>query len=128
MTPARGVVPVTMVQPHITYRHMPHSAVLDGKILELSGKLQDLHPRITSIHVVVDEIDRNKEQGRQFEVHLDVKAPSAEFVATHQHHEDPYVAVREAFDAVLRQVTKTIERQRGEVKRHTDGRGDDARP
>ena len=117
-----------MVEPHITYRHMPHSAVLDDKIVELSGKLQHLQPRITSIHVTVDELNRNQEQGRVFEVRLDVKAPNAELVANHQRHEDPYVAMRDAFDAVERQITKTLDRQRGEVKRHPDERGDDARP
>jgi ribosome-associated translation inhibitor RaiA len=117
-----------MVQPHITYRHMPHSAVLDDKIVELSNKLQELHPRITSIHVIVDEIDRNKEQGRLFEVRLDVKAPKAEIVANHQRHEDPYVAMRDAFDAVMRQINETLDRQRGEIKSKTDERGDNARP
>src|SRR5881394_2088774 len=102
MTRGRGVVPV-MVQPHITYLHMAHSTVLDDKIVELSARLQQLHPRITSIHVVVDELDRRKEQGRLFEVRVDVKAPRAEIVANHQRHEDPYGAMRDAFDAVIRQ-------------------------
>ena len=113
-----------MVEPHITYRHMPHSPALDERILELSGKLQDLHPRITSIHVIVDGIDRHKEQGRLFEVRLDVKAPHAEIVANHQRHEDPYVAMRDAFDVVIRQINQTLDRQRGDVKRHAAGRGD----
>jgi ribosome-associated translation inhibitor RaiA len=117
-----------MVQPHITYRHMPHSAVLDERITELSEKLQGLHPRITSIHVVVDELDRHKEQGRLFEVRVDVKAPRAEIVASHQRHEDPYGAMRDAFDAVIRQLTETVDRQRGEVKNHPNGRGDEAQP
>jgi len=117
-----------MVQPHITYRHMPHSPVLDQKIGELSAKLQGLHPRITSLHVVVDELDRHKEQGRLFEVRIDVKAPHAEIVANHQRHEDPYAAMRDAFDVVIRQLTETVDRQRGDVKHHRAGRADDATP
>ena len=112
-----------MVQPHITYRHMPHSAVLDERIGTLSAKLEALHPRITSIHVTVDELDRHKEQGRVFEVRVDVKAPHAEVVASHQRHVDPYAAMRDAFDAVIRQLTGTVDRQRGEVKHHRDDRG-----
>ncbi len=117
-----------MVQPHITYLHMPHSAVLDERMAELSKRLQELHPRITSIHVVIDELDKHKEQGRLFEVRLDVKAPRTEIVANHQRHEDPYVAMRDAFDAVIRQLTETVDRQRGEVKKHADDRGDSAAP
>jgi ribosome-associated translation inhibitor RaiA len=76
----------------------------------------------------VDELNRHHEQGRIFEVRLDVKAPHAEIVANHQRHEDAYVAMRDAFDAVIRQVNETIERQRGDVKRHRDERGDNATP
>jgi ribosome-associated translation inhibitor RaiA len=117
-----------MVQPHITYRQMPHSAAMDARIAELSAKLQEIHPRITSIHVVVDERDKHKEQGNLFEVRLDVKAPHAEIVASHQRHEDPYVAMRDAFDVVIRQLTETVDRQRGEVKNHRDERGDNLSP
>jgi ribosomal subunit interface protein len=112
----------------ITYRHMPHSAVLDEQIREHAARLEEVHPRITSCHVVVDELDRNKEQGRLFEVRVDVKAPRAEVVANHQNHEDPYVAMRDAFDAVFRQVTELVDRQRGEVKTHNEDRGDNATP
>ena len=107
---------------------MPHSPALDEKIGGLSAKLQELHPRITSIHVIVDELDRHKEQGRLFEVRIDVKAPHAEIVANHQRHEDAYVAMRDAFDVVIRQLTETRDRQRGEVKRHAQDRGDNATP
>jgi ribosome-associated translation inhibitor RaiA len=116
-----------MVQPHITYlSRMPHSAALDAKIGELSVRLQDLHPRITSIHVYVDEVDKHKEQGRLFEVRVDVKAPRVVIVANHQRHEDPYVATRDAFDVALRQLTETLDRQRGDVKHHANGRDDEA--
>ena len=116
------------MQPHITYRHMPHSPVMDERIRELTDKLLQIHPRITSCHVIVDELDRHKEQGRIFEVRLDVKAPRAEIVANHQRHEDPYVAMRDAFDAVIRQLTETVDKQRGEIKAHREERGDNSRP
>jgi len=113
-----------MVQPHITYLHMPHSGVLDRKIAGFTARLEALHPRITRVDVVVDEIDRHKEQGRLFEVRVDVKAPRVEIVASHQRNEDPYVAMREAFDVIIRQLAGIMERQRGEVKRHAhDGPG-----
>ena len=101
---------------------------MDRKIQGLASRLLGLHPRITSCHVIVDELDRNKEQGRLFEVRVDVKAPRAEIVANHQRHEDPYVAMRDAFDAVIRQLTETVDRQRGQVKRKPDERGEKAAP
>jgi ribosomal subunit interface protein len=108
----------------ITYRHMPHSPAMDDRIHAHMAKLEALHPRITTCHVVVDEVDRHKEQGRLFEIHIDVKAPQAEIVATRQRHEDAYVALDDAFDAATRQIQDTLDRQRGDVKNHPAGRED----
>jgi len=112
----------------ITYRHMPHSPAMDARIRAHIAKLGDLHPRITTCHVIVDEVDRHKEQGRLFEIHIDVKAPHAEIVATRQRHEDPYVALDDAFDVALRQIQDTLDRQRGDVKLHANGRADEGTP
>jgi len=106
----------------ITYRHMPHSAAMDQRIQAHMGKLAELHPRITTCHVVVDEVDR------LFEIHIDVKAPRVEIAATRQRHEDPYVALDDAFDVMTRRIQDTLERQRGDVKHHEDERGDNAAP
>lgn len=112
----------------ITYRHLQHSPAMDARINEMMARLEALNPRITSCHVIVDEVDKHKEKGRLFEVRIDVKAPHAELVASHQRHEDPYVALNDAYDVVVRQLTETVDRQRGEVKRHQDERGDNAIP
>lgn len=117
-----------MIEPHITYRGMEHSAVLDARIRELTGKLENFHPRITSLHVVVDELDRNKQKGNLFNVRLDVHVPGSAIVATRQEHEDPYVALNNAFDVATRQLEDHIRKVRGQVKRHTPERGDSAQP
>ena len=107
---------------------MEHSPAMDSRIVELAGKLDTLNPRITSCHVIVDQVDRHKTKGNQFEVHIVLHVPGrGEIVATRTSHEDPYLAVNEAFDSVTREVEKDLELQRGEVKRHTDGREDSAR-
>jgi ribosomal subunit interface protein len=110
-----------MTNPQITYRGMPHSPAMDTRINELVAKLDDLHPRITRCHVVVDETDRHKSKGNLFEVHVDLHIPGSEIVATQQAHPDAYVAIGEAFDVVTRQLEDTIRRQRGDVKRHQRG-------
>lgn len=117
-----------MQKPQITYRGMPPSPAMDARILELAGKLEDLHPKITSCRVVVNEADKHKSKGNQFEVRLDVHVPGREIVATNQRHEDAYAAVTAAFDVVVRQLEEGLEIQRGEVKRHRDERGDNTQP
>lgn len=116
------------MQPQITYRGMQHSPAMDQRILELASKLEEFHPKITSCHVIVDELDRKKRNGNRFNVRVDVHVPGHEIVATKQDHEDCYVAIGDAFDAVLRQLDENIRKLRGEVKRHTDERGDNAQP
>lgn len=119
----------TMQEPQITYRHMEHSPAMDARIAELVGKLTTLNPKITSCHVIVDQVDRHKTKGNQFEVHVVLHVPGrGEVVATRRSHEDPYLALNEAFDTVTRELEKEIELLRGDVKRHTDQRGDNARP
>jgi ribosomal subunit interface protein len=99
---------------------MEHSPALDARIRELCGKLENFHPKITSCHVVLDEIDRHKAKGNLFEVRLDIHVPGREIVASKQQHQDAYAAVTEAFHVMERQLEEDIRKQRGEVKRHAD--------
>jgi ribosome-associated translation inhibitor RaiA len=117
-----------MQEPQITYRGMQHSPAMDARIRELAARLDDIQPKITRCHVVVDEIDRHKNKGNLFEVRIDIHVPGREIVATHQRDEDAYVAIGAAFDAVLRQLEEDIHIQRGEVKRHREERGDNQTP
>lgn len=101
-----------MATPQITYRGMPHSPAMDARIVELAAKLEDLHPKITRCHVVVDETDRHKSKGNLFEVRVDLHVPGSEIVATHQANRDAYVAITEAFEVVTRQLEDNVRRQR----------------
>lgn len=103
---------------------MQHSPAMNEHIRELAAKLEDIQPKITRCHVVIDETDRHKNKSNLFEVRVDIHVPGKEIVATHQHHEDAYVAIGAAFDAVLRQLEDQIHIQRGEVKRHREQRGE----
>jgi len=49
-------------------------------------------------------------------VHIDARTPGKEFVARHDHHEDVYVALREAFEAMRRQLKDAAKLARGELK------------
>ena len=117
-----------MQEPQITYRGMPHSPAMDERIRELAQKLEEFHPKITHCHVVVNEPDKHKRHGNQFEVRVDLHVPGREIVATHQKNEDAYVAIHAAFDVLYRQLEEDIRMKRGEVKRHREERGDNSTP
>jgi cold shock CspA family protein len=68
--------------------------------------------------VTVEELRKHHHQGRQFRVRIDLRVPGKELVANRDHHEDVYVALRDAFDAVKRQLEDVAREMRGDVKAH----------
>lgn len=102
----------------VTYRDMRKSEALDERIREKAAKLEEFHPRLTSCRVVVEERHRHKHQGRQFTVTVDLRVPGHEIVVNRDHHEDVFVAVRDAFDAAGRKLEDLAREQRGDVKSH----------
>ena len=102
----------------ITFRNIPRSDAVETRIRDKAAKLDEFHPRIMSCHVVVEESDRHQHQGRQFTVRLDIRVPGHEVVIDRDHHEDIYVALRDAFNAAGRKLEEVARTQRGDVKAH----------
>jgi ribosomal subunit interface protein len=101
----------------IVMQNVPRSEALEARIRDFFARLEQFHPRITSCRVAVDEIDRHRQQGRQFRVKVEVRAPGREPVAsTLNHHEDVYVALHDAFDAVRRQLEDAAREVRVDIK------------
>ena len=88
----------------ITLRNIARSESVELAIRKRVDKLDRYHPNIVSCRVVVEIRSRHKHQGKEFVVRLDIKVPGGEIVVTHDHHEDLYVALHEAFDAAQRQL------------------------
>jgi ribosomal subunit interface protein len=97
---------------------MSSSPAMDARILELAAKLDEFHPKITSCHVVVEEIDKHKHKGNLFDVRIDLHVPGREIVATRQQNEDAYAAITAAFDVMYRQLETDLEKKRRQVKHH----------
>ncbi len=102
----------------ITVRHMPASDALEARIRDQAAKLEEFHPQLISCRVTVEEKDKHQHQGRQFQVRIDAHVPGREIVANRDHHEDVYVALRDAFAAVTRQLEEDVRVRRGDVKLH----------
>lgn len=99
----------------VTFQNIARSDALEARIREDVAKLEHLQPRLTSCRVVVEETQKHRQQGREFSVRIEARAPGHEdLVVTQQHHEDVYVALRDAFDALRRQLeARRQERERG---------------
>ncbi len=102
----------------IVYHDMERSDALDARIRDKIGKLERLYPNITSCRVTVDSNDRHRSRGKHYCVRFDVRVPHHEIAVNHEHDEDVYVALRDAFNAASRKLEDIVRLQRREVKAH----------
>jgi ribosomal subunit interface protein len=100
----------------ITLRGIGQSDALEAAIREKAAKLDQFHPRIMSCAVVVEVPGRHQHKGKEFVVHIDLKIPGEEIAVNRHHHEDIYVALRDAFDAARRQLEEAARRQHDGMK------------
>lgn len=106
----------------ITLRNIASSPALTEKIRDRVAKLEALGRPIVSCTVTVDARHRHSQQGREFTVRLDLRVPGREIAVTRDHHEDVYVALREAFDVAVRETDEQTDVVRGYVKTHAKAR------
>lgn len=107
----------------IIFRNMVSSAAVEAAVRERADKLDQFYEHIMSCRAVIELHHRHHHQGNLYHVRVDLKVPDAEIVASrepaeHHAHEDVYVAIHDAFDAVRRQLEDYVRRRRGVVKMH----------
>lgn len=98
---------------------MPASEALEKNIHDRIRKLEKVCDHITSCNVVVEEAHHHKHQGKLFHVRINLHVPDKELIVSRekhdkQEHEDPYVAVRDAFNAMQRQVEDYSKKHKGD--------------
>jgi ribosome-associated translation inhibitor RaiA/cold shock CspA family protein len=107
----------------ISLRHMDTSPALEARVRTMAEDLERFSPQIIHCHVVIEAPHQHHRQGKLYTVHVRVTVPDREITAhrtpTDDHaHEDPYVALRDAFRAVQRQLQDYERQRRGDVKTH----------
>jgi cold shock CspA family protein/ribosome-associated translation inhibitor RaiA len=107
----------------VSFRHMEPSEALEARVRELAHHLDHLSSRIMRCHVTIEAPHRHQHQGKLYEVHIDLTVPGGEVVVSRKHHdqhshEDPYVALRDAFRAAERQLENFEREHRRDVKHH----------
>ena len=107
----------------VVFRNMEPSAAVETKIHERAEQLERIYSPIMSCRVAVEAHHKHHHQGNLYHVRVDLKVPNSEIVASrdpgeHHAHEDVFVAVRDAFDAVRRRLEDYARHRRGDVKVH----------
>lgn len=106
----------------IVFNSLKHSEAIEDNIHKHAEKLGKYFDRILSCKVSI-ETHHHHHKGKIYHIGVDLKVPGAELVANrdlpeNHAHEDVYVAIRDAFLAMTRQLKKYVDKQRGEVKHH----------
>jgi len=108
----------------ITFRHMDPSPALEARIRELAAQLERFSAHIMRCHVVLEPLSHHQHHGSLYDFRIDITLPDKEIAIRHTHsadhaHEDPYVALRDAFWAARRQLEDYERIRRRDVKAHT---------
>lgn len=109
----------------ITIRDIEQSEALEKHIRDKAKKLDEFFNHIMSCRVVVEVPHKHHQQGKQFNVRIDIGVAGSEIVVNRDHAEDVYVALRDAFDAAKRQVEEYARKLRGDVKKHEPKRANE---
>ncbi len=107
----------------ITFRDMDPSDAVRARIQEHADKLAQLNNRLMSCRVVVEAPHRHHRKGKIYHVSIDAKVPGTEIAVNrdpseNHAHEDVYVAIRDAFNALARRLEDVARTRRGDTKTH----------
>lgn len=109
----------------ISFRHLESSEAVENRIHEHIEKLQQVFDRLVSCRVTVELVSGHR-KGRKFAVTVEANVPGKAHFVGHSStdedhlHDDVYLAIRDAFNAVKRQLKDYSEKIRA------DKRGSDA--
>lgn len=107
----------------VMFHGIERSVAVEDHVREKVAKLEHLHPQITACRVTIALPHNRQQQGKRFDVRVDISVPGKELVVNRERgDEDMYITLRDAFDAARRQLDDHVRAQRGEVKHHA-GKG-----
>lgn len=107
----------------VTFRNMDPSEFVEARIREKVENLKKFSKDIMSCRVIVEAPHKHHHKGNIYTVKIDITLPGNEIIADRSPkldhaHEDVYVAIRDAFNAVRRQLEDHARLRRNKVKHH----------
>jgi cold shock CspA family protein/ribosome-associated translation inhibitor RaiA len=106
----------------IAFQHCEPSEEIRAEVAKQAKRLEKFSDRITSCHVAIAGPQTRHRQGDVFKIDVRIAMPEhRDVIVTRTHgeapeREHPLVAVREAFDAAVRQIEDFARDARGQVK------------
>ena len=105
----------------INFHNIPPSEALEANIRDKVQKLTKITDNITAVRVTIDAPHKHHHKGSTYQVRIDLAVPGNEIVVSrdpglNRAHENAYVAVRDAFNALSRQLANYIRQRQGKSK------------
>ena len=99
---------------------------IEDLIYEKIAKLEKICDRIISCHAAIEQIKNNQKHGHTYHIRIDLSIPPHHQLAVVREpnkgkfqHVKLAVMVRDAFDALRRQVQEIVDRQKKKIKAHS---------
>lgn len=107
----------------IYFHNLEPSDAVEANVRKRAERLERYCDKIISCRVTIESPHKHHHQGNIYSVTIDVRTPGDESIASrapteHHAHEDVYVVIRDAFDAMRRQLQDHQRQKRGHVKFH----------
>ena len=105
----------------ITYHGLEPSSALTELIHARAEQLERVSDRIHSMRVLVDAPHQHRHKGNHYRVRIELTLPGQDLVIgrdddERDSDEDPYQAVRHAFDALRRRLDESLARRDGKQR------------
>jgi ribosomal subunit interface protein len=108
-----------MQQPlQVTFRDIDYSAAVEEHIISKANKLDHFFEHMTACEVVVSRVQKHQQQGKLNDVSIRLSVPGKTLSISHHPHENLYLAVKIAFDAMREQLESYRQRLQGDIKNH----------
>ena len=95
---------------YVRFHDMAHSDVLEASARDHAHRLELFAPDLMACRVGIDLVQEPLHQGCLFGVRIDLTLPGHQLVVSRIQHEEAYVALREAFDTLRRQMEDVMHR------------------
>lgn len=107
----------------ITFHQLERSEAVAENVREHAQRLEKYFDGIVACRITIEAPHHHHASDNQFRVRIEASVPGDKLIASrepdkHHAYTDVYVAIRDAFDAMRRQLEDYSSRLRGEVKHH----------
>lgn len=115
LTPTKETI--VIIDTKVVFRGIDHSIAVEEAVNRRLEKLNRYSDELQSLRVVLDSPHKNHHKGKVYHVGIEAVIPNHDIVINHEQHdkhshEDIYVAVRDAFNALERRLKAVYQKQR----------------